>query len=247
MTAETRQEGDPPEATSVRLLLVDDDRELAGMLGEYLEPEGFTVDWSGDGQSALDRLRESVFDLVILDVMMPGMNGLEVLRRLRADDHTPVLMLTARGDDVDRIVGLEIGADDYLPKPFNPRELVARLRAILRRTRPGDDSRPMRAGRIIVDPSARTATSAGRSLTLTGTEFELLRCLVSTAGEVVSKEVLSREVLGRRLMPWDRSVDTHVSNLRRKLMAEERDGAGDNPIRNVRGVGYVLVAGDADA
>ncbi len=242
------QPGDTADAGGSRLLLVDDDRELAGMLREYLEPEGFTVEWCADGPDALERLRRSAFDLIILDVMMPGMNGLDVLRRLRADDETPVLMLTARGDDVDRIVGLEIGADDYLAKPFNPRELVARLRAILRRTRPEDgDSRPLRAGPVVIDPRTRTASTAGRPLTLTGTEFELLRCLIAAAGEVVSKETLSREVLGRRLTPWDRSVDTHVSNLRGKLMGEARGGAADNPIRNVRGVGYVLVAGDGDA
>lgn len=230
----------------IHLLLVDDDRELATMLQEYLEPEGFAVDWAGDGPTALQRLGEATFDLVILDVMMPVMNGFEVLRRIRAEGDTPVLMLTARGDDVDRIVGLEIGADDYLAKPFNPRELVARLRAVLRRSRPAPASETghLSAGSIELDLRSRRATRDGRELQLTGTEFQLLGLLVSAAGEVVSKETISTEVLGRRLQPWDRSVDTHVSNLRGKLTGNER---GVNPIRNIRGVGYTLVTDEPDA
>jgi len=229
-----------------RLLLVDDDEELATMLQEYLEPEGFAVEWAGDGPRALERLEDAAFDLIILDVMMPGMNGFEVLRRIRAERDTPVLMLTARGDDVDRIVGLEIGADDYLAKPFNPRELVARLRAVLRRTRPAAaaETGHLSAGSIELDLRTRRATRGGRELRLTGTEFQLLGLLVSAAGEVVSKETISREVLGRRLQPWDRSVDTHISNLRGKLTGDDR---GENPIRNIRGVGYTLVPDEPDA
>jgi two-component system response regulator CpxR len=228
-----------------RLLLVDDDEELATMLQEYLEPEGFAVEWAGDGPNALQRLDDAAFDLIILDVMMPGMNGFEVLRRIRAERDTPVLMLTARGDDVDRIVGLEIGADDYLAKPFNPRELVARLRAVLRRTRPAAaETGHMSAGTIELDLRSRRASRGGRELRLTGTEFQLLGLLVAAAGEVVSKETISREVLGRRLQPWDRSVDTHISNLRGKLTGDDR---GQNPIRNIRGVGYTLVPDEPDA
>src|SRR6056297_2892813 len=233
------------EEADGRLLLVDDDQDLAGMLQEYLEPEGFAVEWAGDGPKALQRLAAETFDLVILDVMMPGMNGFEVLRRIRAERDTPVLMLTARGDDVDRIVGLEIGADDYLAKPFNPRELVARLRAVLRRTRPAAaETGHMSAGTIELDLRSRRASRGGRELRLTGTEFQLLGLLVAAAGEVVSKETISREVLGRRLQPWDRSVDTHISNLRGKLTGDDR---GQNPIRNIRGVGYTLVPDEPDA
>ena len=234
------------EEADGRLLLVDDDQDLAGMLQEYLEPEGFSVEWAGDGPAALERLAEETFDLVILDVMMPGMNGFEVLRRIRAEGDTPVLMLTARGDDVDRIVGLEIGADDYLAKPFNPRELVARLRAVLRRSRPQPPSEAgqLTAGSIVLDLRTRHATREGRELRLTGTEFQLLGLLVAAAGEVVSKETISLEVLGRKLLPWDRSVDTHISNLRGKLAGDDR---GSNPIRNIRGVGYTLVADEPDA
>jgi len=234
------------EEADGRLLLVDDDRDLATMLQEYLEPEGFSVEWAGDGPAALERLADGSFDLIILDVMMPGMNGFEVLRRIRAERDTPVLMLTARGDDVDRIVGLEIGADDYLAKPFNPRELVARLRAVLRRTRPAPASETghLSAGSILLDLRSRRATRDGHELRLTGTEFQLLGLLIAAAGEVVSKETISREVLGRKLLPWDRSVDTHISNLRGKLVGEDRSS---NPIRNIRGVGYTLVPDEADA
>jgi two-component system response regulator CpxR len=242
----TTADGTGREEADGRLLLVDDDRDLATMLQEYLEPEGFSVEWAGNGPAALERLAEDTFDLVILDVMMPGMNGFEVLRRIRAEGDTPVLMLTARGDDVDRIVGLEIGADDYLAKPFNPRELVARLRAVLRRARPAPASEAgqIEAGSIVLDLRTRRATRDGRELRLTGTEFQLLGLLVAAVGEVVSKETISREVLGRKLLPWDRSVDTHISNLRGKLAGDDRER---NPIRNIRGVGYTLVTDEADA
>lgn len=239
------KESDTEDLACDRLLLVDDDRELAAMLLDYLGPEGFATEWAGDGESALRRLQEAEFDLVVLDVMMPGLGGFDVLRRIRAEGELPVLMLTARGDDVDRIVGLELGADDYLPKPFNPRELCARIRAILRRTQASVEAAasggPITAAGIELDPAKRHVCVGERTLRLTGTEFEILRILMASAGEVVSKERLSREVLGRRLMPYDRSIDTHISNLRGKLAGPDRDA---NPIRNIRGVGYVLVEPD---
>ncbi len=228
-----------------RLLLVDDDGELAEMLIDFLGPEGFEVEWAGDGETALRRAAAAEFDLMILDVMMPGTGGFDVLRRLRAESGLPVLMLTARGDDVDRIVGLELGADDYLAKPFNPRELGARIRAILRRAQPpgpgSTAAATLSVGPLTLDPAARRVSRDGRPISLTGTEFELLRMLMGSAGNVVTKEALSEAVLGRRLLPFDRSIDTHISNLRAKLAGPERDV---NPIHNVRGVGYVLAESD---
>jgi two-component system response regulator CpxR len=181
------------------------------------------------------------FDLLILDIMLPGINGLDVLKSVRQKNQVPVIMLTARGDDVDRIIGLEIGADDYLSKPFNPRELVARIKAILRRSHgtPGSNVRLL-LGDIELDTRTHQATVAGHALALTGTEFEILRSLLETPGEVVSKEQLSERALGRRLLPYDRSIDTHISNLRGKL---ERAGNRNETIQNQRGVGYLLIPG----
>lgn len=230
------------EPTKPRLLIVDDDRELTGMLADYLIPEGFEVETLDDAAGALERLdRDDSPDLVVLDVMLPGMSGLDVLRRLRERSRLPVIMLTARGDDVDRIVGLELGADDYLPKPFVPRELVARIRAILRRaTAAQAPGAALEFRGIRLEPAARVARRGGRDLELTSSEFEILRLLLASPGEVVSKERLTEEALGRRLLPFDRSVDTHISNLRAKLRGDDED---EPPlIRNVRGVGYVLVA-----
>lgn len=231
-----------------RLLLVDDDRALCEMLVEYLEPEGFGVEAIHDGRLALEQLAGDGFDLVILDVMLPGANGLDVLRELRSRSRIPVLMLTARGDDVDRIVGLEVGADDYLPKPFNPRELVARLRAILRRAAAappaGGASEAVEACGIVLDPATYGASRDGAPLALTGAEFRVLELLLRRAGTVVSRDELTEKALGRRLTPYDRAVDTHVSNLRRKL---GRDDSGRSPIRNVRGAGYLFAVGDCTA
>jgi len=179
---------------------------------------------------------------VILDVMLPGIDGFEVLRNLRRSSVVPVLMLTARGDDVDRIVGLEVGADDYLPKPFNPRELVARMRAILRRATgsaaaPSGLSVRLPAGELTLDPHSLSASLAGDSLRLTGAEFRVLACLATHAGEIVPRDRLTEQALGRRYTPFDRAIDTHVSNLRRKLRPKTQ---GESPIVSVRNAGYLL-------
>ncbi|RME35580.1 MAG: DNA-binding response regulator [Gammaproteobacteria bacterium] len=218
-----------------RLLLVEDDAELCAMLQEYLAPEGFAVTAIHDGRAGAQAALEGDFDVMVLDVMLPSLSGFEVLRKVRAQRGLPVLMLTARGEDTDRIVGLELGADDYLPKPFNPRELVARLRAILRRVnQAGSEGAILRAGPLELHPASRRALLGGEPLDLTSTEFELLRVLMQRAGRPVSKEELSRQALGRPLGRFDRSIDMHVSNLRRKL--------GDPAlIETVRGKGYQLV------
>jgi DNA-binding response OmpR family regulator len=224
-----------------RVLLVDDDRELCQMLGEYLSAEHFEVKSVHDGSDALAELEVADFEILILDVMLPTLSGFDVLRKLGANHDTPILMLTARGDDVDRIVGLELGADDYLSKPFNPRELVARVRAILRRA----SNRPARAGaldEIVVGPIVLHAGMhqvrvADRPVALTGAEFRVLEILMRSAGQVISRDSMTEQALGRKLVPYDRSIDTHISNLRRKLELE----AGKNPeIKNVRGSGYTL-------
>ena len=183
--------------------------------------------------------QEVSWDLVILDIMLPGMSGIDVLKTLRPASTIPIIMLTARGDDVDRILGLEFGADDYLTKPFNPRELIARIKAIMRRSRTGEQrDHRISVGRLTLDTRARRVSANNTSVRLTGTEFEMLRCLAELPGAVVSKEQLSQQVLGRRHLPYDRSIDTHISNVRGKLAA-----AGvDNPsIQSQRGVGYILV------
>jgi len=227
------------EAAAVRLMIVDDDRELCRMISEYLAPEGFAVEAIHDGSRALAAFEACPCHMMILDVMLPGLSGLEVLRRLRAQCDLPVLMLTARADDVDRVVGLELGADDYLPKPFNARELVARVRSILRRSHSmqGRSGR-LTVGRISLDRGARYVTYSGEPLSLTGAEFRILEALMQQPGGVVSREQLVQQALGRRLLPWDRSVDTHISNLRRKLA---QHGA-DTLILSVRGTGYQLAS-----
>jgi two-component system, OmpR family, response regulator CpxR len=240
-----------------RILIVDDDVELCGLVTRYLTREGFDVEVVHDGRQGAETALSSEYVLVVLDVMLPGLSGFDVLRRLRAQSEIPVLMLTARGDDVDRIVGLEIGADDYLPKPFNPRELVARIRAILRRTKPHPDRVPpaiempsvaptpaastpeaevLRVGDIEMDLGARMVRRAGNVVELTGAEFDLLAILLRSAGRVVTREEMVRSVLGRSLMPFDRSIDTLTSNLRRKL---GHDVDGVERIKSVRGIGYV--------
>ncbi len=224
-----------------RLLLADDDEELCEMLGDYLAGEGIEVEVVHDGDAALARALSEEHDLVILDVMMPGRNGFDVLRELRRKSLTPVLMLTARGGDVDSIVGLELGADDYLPKPCNPRVLVARVRAVLRRAgadaqAEGDDA--PRVGDIELQPGARRVLQNGAPVALTSTEYSVLAALLESAGEVVSKELLSERALGRKLTRYDRSLDMHISNLRRKLGALP---GGDERIQTVRGIGYLYV------
>ncbi|MEM8960826.1 MAG: response regulator transcription factor [Acidobacteriota bacterium] len=224
------------------VLLIDDDIELCALHQEVLEGEGFDVTLAYDGESGIEAMASTRTDIVVLDVTMPGMGGVETLRTIRRSSDVPVLMLTARGDDVDRIVGLELGADDYVAKPCTPRELVARLRAILRRVT--GDRRPragtaLRAGALIVEPAARTARWRGAALELTSTEFNILELLVRDAGSVVSKEELSTRALGRKLTRYDRSIDVHLSHLRGKL-GELADGR--SPIQTVRGLGYQLVA-----
>jgi len=222
------------------VLLVDDDRELCVMLGEYLAAEGFAARAVHDGQAAVDELQQRAADIVVMDITMPRLDGFAALREIRRFSRVPVVMLTARGDEVDRIVGLEIGADDYLPKPFNPRELSARLRAVLRRVQvqPGADGR-LCSEDLILDPQQRTISRESEVLALTEAEFRIAEALLRSAGAPVSKAELSQAALGRSWRPYDRSLDTHVSNLRRKL--------GDSPsgqprIRTLRGRGYLWVA-----
>ena len=223
-----------------KVLIIDDDEELCDLVSEYLSVEGFGTEAVHDGETGLKRARAGDYDMAILDVMLPKMNGFEVLRELRKDSMLPVLMLTARGDDMERIVGLEIGADDYLPKPFNPRELVARLRAILRRSAQDESDGP-NAEKLTVDDlelsaSSRSAKLSGKELPLTSVEFDLLAALLREAGNVIKKEDLSESVLDRELSPYDRSLDMHISNLRKKL-GQRADGT--DRIKTVRSVGYI--------
>jgi two-component system response regulator CpxR len=223
-----------------KVLIIDDDEELCDLVSEYLTVEGFETTAVHDGETGLTKALSGEFDLAILDVMLPKINGFDVLKNLREKSGMPVLMLTARGDDMERIVGLEIGADDYLPKPFNPRELVARLRAILRRAS-SEDSRPASPEKIIIDDldlsaSSRSVKRDGEELPVTSVEFDLLSALLRDAGKVVKKEDLSENVLERRLSPYDRSLDMHISNLRKKL-GPRADGS--ERIKTVRSVGYI--------
>jgi two-component system response regulator CpxR len=226
-----------------RILVIDDDVELCSLVSEYLQPEGFQVESVHDGERGLERALSGDHLLIVLDVMLPKLNGFEVLRRIRRTSRIPVLLLTARGEDVDRIVGLEIGADDYLPKPFNPRELVARIRAILRRTRSPEAGREapipeiVRVGDIELDPATRTVRHAGKAVDLTSVEFNLLQVLLREAGRVVTREDLAASVLSRKFSPFDRSIDMHVSKVRKKL--GDSDGGTDH-IKTVRGVGYIF-------
>ncbi len=222
-----------------RVLIVDDDTELCELLGEYLRREGYAPEFAHDGLRGGDKALTGGWALVVLDVMLPGRNGLDVLRMIRESSAVPVIMLTARGEPVDRIVGLELGADDYVPKPFNPRELVARMRAVLRRGRDGGaGAQVVRVGDLTVDEGARVVRCGSEEVVLTGTEFSLLDVLARSAGHVVSRDELSRQVLGRRAASYDRSLDVHVSNLRRKLGVLPDGG---ERIKTVRGAGYVLV------
>ena len=226
-----------PAETRARLLIVDDDAELCTMLREYLEPEGFGAESAESGQAALDRLARGGIDLVVLDVMLPGLSGFEVLRRLRASSRVPVLMLTARGEEIDRVVGLEMGADDYLAKPFSPRELVARIRAILRRMADPPTDGLLTFGPLTLDARAHRARIEDHDLELTSAELRILELLIQADTRTVSREELMLQALGRRLLPTDRSLDTHVSNLRRKL-GRLTDRIS---IQGVRGAGYALI------
>ncbi|MCT8264018.1 envelope stress response regulator transcription factor CpxR [Proteus terrae] len=228
-----------------KILLVDDDRELTSLLKELLEMEGFNVVIASDGEQALKLLDASI-DLLLLDIMMPRKNGIETLKELRQNFQTPVIMLTARGSDLDRVLGLELGADDYLPKPFNDRELVARIRAILRRSNwseqkqtDNNTSPTLQVDKLQLNPGRQEASFDNEPLELTGTEFTLLYLLAQHLGQVVSREHLSQEVLGKRLTPFDRAIDMHISNLRRKL-PERTDG---QPwFKTLRGRGYLMVS-----
>lgn len=221
------------------VLIVDDDIELSAMLKEFLEVEGFAVDLAHDGESGL-QASHSGYAAIVLDIMMPGMNGIEVLRRIRQHSTTPVLMLTAKGDQVDRVVGLELGADDYIPKPYYAREVVARLRAVLRRHQSIPETQaPLRLGMLHLDGASRTVGFGNDDLDLTATEFSMLQMLLRNEQVVSSKADLSLHALGRKRESYDRSVDVHISNLRQKL---HRASEGKMSIETVRGVGYRLMA-----
>ena len=228
------------------ILIIDDDVALCELVTEYLQPLDFTIESVHRGDAGADRALSGNYSLVVLDVMLPGLNGFEVLRRIRAESKVPVLMLTARGDDVDRIVGLEIGADDYLPKPFNPRELTARIRAILRRSTSDENApasaRVIKVGDVELDSGTRVVSRGGEKVELTAVEFDLLEKLLRAAGRIVTRDELSQQVLGRSSSPFDRSIDMHVSNLRKKL--GHRLGENER-IKTIRGVGYIYAQASA--
>lgn len=224
-----------------RILIIDDDRGLCDLLEEYLAGEGFIVHTANNGMEGLEKALKGDFDMVVLDVMLPGKNGFEVLRSLRAGSRLPVIMLSARGEDVDRIVGLEIGADDYLPKPFNTRELVARIKAILRRmeTPKGPSTREdlVRVGEVTLDMGSHDLFVSDRKIELTSVEYKLMESFILSAGKVIRREELVRHVLERPYSPFDRSIDVHISNLRKKL-GNYRDGT--ERIKTIRGEGYLF-------
>ncbi|KMV30530.1 response regulator [Photobacterium swingsii] len=225
-----------------KILLVDDDTELTSLLTDILELEGFEVCEANNGEEGLAKVDDSI-DLILLDVMMPKLNGTEMLRRLRENYAIPVMMLTAKGEEIDRVIGLELGADDYLPKPFSDRELLARMRAILRRTQTSTNATQvqsdcLRSQGIEVYPGRQEVICQGQLIEMTGTELALLSYLIQHPGKIIAKEELSLEVLGKRLAPFDRAIDMHVSNLRKKL-PEREDGKAR--IKTLRGKGYLLV------
>ncbi|UTW44798.1 response regulator transcription factor [bacterium SCSIO 12696] len=226
-----------------KILLIDDDKDLTGLLATYLKANGFEADAVHSGAEALDTLGSNDdYDLIVLDIQMPGMTGLELLPQLRARISTPVIMLTGRGEEVDRILGLEMGADDYLGKPCNPRELLARINAVLRRSKAVQkkvEQSQVSLHGMALDMGSRSITHSGKDLDLTGTEFEVLAMLMQNAGSIVSKEDMTRKVLHRELTPYDRSIDVHVSRVRQQL----RQFFGDQElIKTVRGVGYQMIA-----
>ena len=223
------------------LLMIDDDEKLVDLVREYLSPHGFTFQAAHDGYDGLVAFRSGSPDLVILDIMLPGLDGFEVLQRIRQSSRVPVLMLTARGEETDRIVGLEMGADDYLPKPFNPRELLARIRAILRRSgeeEPTVGRERFEAGPVVLDTGARSVTVRGEPVELTTAEFDLLRVLVASAGRVLSRDQLMQQLHGAAWSVFDRSIDVHVSRIRAKI---ELDARRPELLKTVRGVGYQFV------
>lgn len=227
----------------VNVLLVDDDRELCAMQADYLTADGFDVSCAYDGEAGVAAALGGEFSIIVLDVMMPRLNGIDALRRIRQESSVPVIMLTARGDGVDRVLGLEFGADDYVPKPCTPRELVARIRAILRRTQGAalprlGTSSDVEIGPLKLSPQQRQASWGNAALDLTSTEFSVLELLALRSGESVSKQDISEHALGRTLTRYDRSIDVHVSNLRQKLGLL---GDGRSPVQTVRGIGYQLI------
>lgn len=238
------------EREVVPVLIIDDDVKLGDLVREYLKREGMQAHLVHDGESGVARAQSGDYQIVVLDVMLPGIGGFEVLRRLRSSSGVgaklPVLMLTARGDELDRVLGLEMGADDYLSKPFSPRELVARLRAILRRVQNQSNpevgaAKTLRVDDLELDAGARAVKRDGKKVDLTGAEFDLLHLLLQNAGKIVTREEISRVALGRELMPFDRAIDVHVSNLRRKI------GPGDDGserLKAIRGVGYLFARGE---
>ncbi|MGM4984861.1 response regulator [Rhizobium sp. 11_C7_N12_5] len=222
-----------------KVLLIDDDSELTTLLSEYLVEEGFQVETSEDARVGIASAADQSVDIIVLDVMMPRMNGIDALQRIRRLGDVPVLMLTAKGDDIDRISGLNLGADDYVAKPCSPGELVARIRAILRRagSRPGDEN-ILQVGDLALHPAGRTAQWQGKPLELTGAEFNILEVLARNAGQLVPKQEISRRAFGRPLTPFDRRIDVHISSVRQKLGTRDD---GTSWIRSIRGQGYQLV------
>jgi two-component system response regulator CpxR len=217
-----------------KVLVIDDDHDLVDLLREFLATEGFTVDAAYDYASGLAAALDGEHALVVLDVMLPGGSGLELLKTLRASSQVPLLLLSAVGETVDRIIGLQIGADDYLAKPFEPRELAARIHAILRRTRIHKDGSEIKVGDVALSVSRRVVSRADIPVELTAVEFNVLECLLRNAGSIVTRETLAERALGRPLGPLDRSVDVHVHNLRKKISATP-----DERIKTIRGVGYM--------
>jgi two-component system, OmpR family, response regulator CpxR len=226
----------------VQVLVIDDDVELSKLLREFLAQEGFTVDLAHDGPSGVEKALSGEAGIAVLDVMLPGMDGFSVLRKIREKSRLPVLMLTARGEDIDRIVGLELGADDYLAKPFNPRELAARLRAILRRAQQpaGETGGRIEVNGVVLDPATREVSADGRRVELTTFEFEILHSLLRAAGRVLSRDDLMEQLYQRKATPFDRSIDVHVSHLRRKL------DCGRPLIKTVRQVGYQFLRNSSE-
>ena len=223
---------------ALRVLCIDDDTRLYELLASYLGENGVRLEHAPDGRQGLATLERGVFDAILLDVMMPGIDGLEVCRRIRDKSRVPIIMLTAKGDETDRVVGLEIGADDYVPKPFSPRELLARLRAVLRRSNPAAAAEaPVVIGDVSVDLTRREVRVTDKLVELTGLEFDILAALVRRAGRVVPREALLEEAGRGDVTVSDRTVDVHVSHLRRKLGDDSR---APRLIKTVRGVGYVL-------
>lgn len=224
---------------SKQVLIIDDDKELSGLLLEYLTSEQIHCEQAFDGETGLSYCKQKPYDLILLDIMMPGIDGLETLKQLRRFSKVPVLMLTARGEDYDKILGLELGADDYLPKPFNHRELLARVKAILRRFEYAQEEKKsniQKAGNLVMNHNTHAVHINGESVELTGTEYQFLSFLLESFGNLVTKDELSKEILGRRIVQYDRSIDVHISNLRKKLKSES-----DLEIKTIRGSGYRLV------